>query len=449
MSPSTLHVAGRAALAVLATAAAASPAHAAITAPVRISPSDVRVQETAIPAAGHRTAVVMAGRTRGPAPRSGIWARLGQGTHLGRTQRVTVSSGFALRVAMGADGTAIAAWMSGGGRRTVLYAIAPPGKPFSAAHTLPGSGPVTLGGLAIGPRGRAVIVANTYAAGYAADLFARASIREPGGRFGAPQTLGLSRQDVPVATVAADGTLVAAWFDGPAPPLPPPAPAPSTDGFVRASVLRPGARRFGPPTVLATLRLGTLDVQAASGPGGAVVAWREGDVKRVVPVAAGGAFGSAESFPAPPLPVEGYSDQLAIGLPATGPWFGLWQEVQGRSGDVFRETSSIVRISRRPRGGTFQPGTRLSSRGARAGQPRIAALRDRVIAAWGQTTGSATPRVCIAVRGAREARRCVEAPRNDPGRIAVAASRTYGVVTWLVDVDSIGAGRAVMATYRP
>jgi hypothetical protein len=164
-------------------------------------------------------------------------------------------------------------------------------------------------------------------------------------------------------------------------------------------------------------------------------------------------FGTAESLtvPAPPAG-EGQPDQLALGLPATGPALALWHEVGGVPGDVFKVTSSVVKASVRPPSGAFAPATQVSTAGALAGQPQAAALTDRAIAAWNESTRARGVRVCIIVRAKRTSgseSRCLRATNVDSNTIDVAAGRTYGLVSWIrCSTDPGGGGRLYLATYR-
>lgn len=441
-------------LAATALLGAAPPAHAAIDAADPVSPEGLSVQQAASAAAGNRGAVLMVGH-RGSASRPGafaLYARLGRGTHLGPSQRLDTHSAFAPQVAVGSDGTVVAAWTgeSRGSDGAVRFAIAEPGKPFGRAQTLSGSGRAALGDVAVSATGRALIVTRTRTADPTVGVF----IRAPRHRFGAPQSLGTSRYYLPAAAAAPDGTFVVSWLDTPAPPAPPPAPYTPTPAVVRAATLGTAASRFGPATALGELGFWFSGPEAASGPGGAAIAWRQTYAeKRLVAVERAGVLGGPVPLPIPMPPSgEGQPDELALGLPATGPTVALWHEVGGVSGDVFRVTSSVVKASVRSADGTFPPADTISTPGALAGQPQAAALTDRVLAAWSESVRGRTARVCVTVdagRGARSGSRCLRAPAVDPNTVDVAAGRSFGLVSWIErGADPVGGGRLYLATYR-
>lgn len=434
-------------VAVGAALVAAAPAQAKISASKDVSPRGLLVQDSDLAAAGSRSALLMSTYPKPPktATHYTLQARLGKGTSFEGAQRLADSTG-SNEVAVGSDGTAVAAWTARTTSGVVLrVAIANPGKTFGSAKTVASAPRLALGGVAVAPSGRALVV-------FTRATQVQVSIRKPGHSFGAPVVLGRSRQNTPVAAAAPDGTLAVAWLDTPSGPLPPPAPYVPTPALMLAATLTPTSSTFSAPAELDRLSFWIGGPEAASGLGGAAVIWRQTfGVKRMVTVSPGGGFGPVESLEVPfPGAGEGRPDHLALGIPASGPAMALWHDVQGIPGDVLKVTSSAVVASRRPPGGTFGATTRVSASGWLAGQPYAAVTSNRVVAAWAQAKSGSTPRVCIDVSTATQVgveSLCQIAKLVDETSVDVAAGTSYGLVTWIAG-RTLRGGRLYLTSYK-
>jgi len=116
----------------------AASAQARVTAPQPVSPRGLLVQERAVAAGGGRTAVLMAGYVPSARPQDfSVQARLGDATSLGPLQRLA-GDGYGPRVAVGADGTAVAAWSAHPRRAGAMLRVASarPGHNFGRVQTL-------------------------------------------------------------------------------------------------------------------------------------------------------------------------------------------------------------------------------------------------------------------------------------------------------------------------
>ncbi|MGZ4271626.1 MAG: hypothetical protein ACXVSX_20765 [Solirubrobacteraceae bacterium] len=437
----------------------ATPAQAGLTAPRRVSPPGVLVNQSAVAVGGARMAVLMA---TAPAIRGrphSLQARVGTATRLGPLQRLAGGGIESLQVAVGGDGTAVAAWTARpGGSRTVLRAaVAAPGHRFGRAQTLSQARELVLGGVGVSATGRAVVAWSSETSGRPM----RVAVARAAGRFGRAQTLGHC-QDWPAVTVAPNGTVVVAWLE------PSTLVAVPSSFRVLAATLARDAARFTAPTELATIPSGTGSTsalvfapKAASGPGGAAVSWRQvpGSEGGLVSHTSVASLNADDSFaPAAALPPSIYGHglggdpaHLALGIPVGGSTVALWHEVRTRGNTV---TSMAVKTSLRPRGGAFSPATRLSATGWLAGLPQAGALRDRTVAAWGEYGRPGhRPRIRVAVRRVRRAWTTLPArpaPGLDAGSVAEAAAPHYAVVSWIqIRRTSKGGGRLYLTSYRP
>ncbi|MGZ4294671.1 MAG: hypothetical protein ACXVRM_10555 [Solirubrobacteraceae bacterium] len=386
-------------------------------------------------------------------------ARLGTTTRLGPLQRLAGGGIESLQVAVGSDGTAVAAWTARprGSRLVLRAALAAPGHRFGRAQTLSQAREMALGGVGVSATGRAVVAWSLDTSGRPM----RVAVARAGGRFARAQTLGPC-QDWPAVAVAPNGTVVVAWME------PSTLVAAPSAYRVLAATLARDAARFTAPTELATIPSGpgsmstlVFGPKAASGPGGAAISWRQvpGTEGWLVSHTGVASLNSDGSFaPAAALPPSTYSAglggdpaHLALGIPVGGSTVALWHEVRTHGNTV---TSFAVKTSLRPRGGDFSPATRLSATGWLAGLPQAGALRDRTVAAWGEYGRPGHhPRVRVAVRrvGRAWARLpALTAPGLDAGSVAEAAAPHYAVVSWIqIRRTSKGGGRLYLTSYRP
>ncbi len=420
--------------------------------PQRVSPSTLRVQGLAVGAGGPRTVVLLEGYDPRPNPDVfTLTARVGTATRLGSPQTLARTSVIS-QVAVGADGTAVAAWTerTRSGAQTVKAAIARPDTRFGTVRTVVPPGRVTLGSVAVTAQGRAVISWRT------GDPSGRTSvaIAPPGGRFGPAQTLG-DVQGLPVLAAAPDGTVIASWIDTPPAPQPPPAPAPTDrTSEVYAAALAPDAPRFGAATQLDSLQMWFSGPGVGAGPGGAAVFWRfAGMQRRLVSVLPGGVFTPAVVTP-PMLTAAGIglTDGLSLGFPSNGSTVAVWQDAVPKSAESSELSSSVVRTSTRVRDGAFGAARTLSARGLLAGFPEAGALTDRTVVAWdeGSRTTPGRLRVAVRYRGAWTVRAPITTPGADSGSLGLAAGRTHVAMVWLQrkNIREPG-GEAYLATYRP
>ncbi|WP_187368933.1 hypothetical protein [Baekduia soli] len=426
----------------------AGTAQARVTSPQPVSPTGFHVVQNAVSTGGGRIAVVMLGYHS--SRDFSLQARTGSARGLGPLQRLDTTGEFP-QVAAGADGTVVAAWVAyrQGSTPVLRAAVARPGHNFGHMQELSHARSMALGGVTVTPRGRAVVVWR----GGTSGTSVQAALASSGHAFGTAQTLGTSRQNVPAVSVAPNGTVLVTWLDTPAPPQPPPAPRPAGGpARVFAATLVEGAVRFGRPSELGTMGAGSFGPEAAGGPGGAAVTWRQAatDVRLVAL--------TPQNVFAPPVLLPPYQhrrdgdadlgDHVALGLPAGGSNVALWREVRSNG---FIPTFAAVKSSSRPSGGVFSPAKQLSASGWFAGTPQAGALTDRTVAAWGET-GPGRPRVRIAVRPVGRgwtALRPLPAPGIDTNRLRAATSSRDAVITWIQDVNNQGAGRLILTTYQP
>jgi hypothetical protein len=432
----------------------AASAHASVSAPQPVSPRGLLVQQSAVAAGGHRTAVLMAGY-RAPARRRdfSLHARLGNATSLGRLQRLASGDVHGPQVTVGADGTAVAAWAAHPRPGTTLLrvAIARPGQDFGAVQTLSHAPSIMLGGVGVTAQGRAVVAWRPGTSGTPVQV----AVAAPGRRFAAAQTLGDSRYYEPTVTVAPNGTVFVAWLQTPSPPLPPPAPPPPTrTARVLAATLAQDAATFAPATELGSLDSWYGGPYAASGPGGAAVTWRQiGYEKRLVSLTTRNTFQPASALPPSRYDAE-KGDHLALGFPVDGTNVALWRKIRTRTAEDSTETFAAVNSSIRPPGGAFSPATQISTKGWLAGPPQTADLSDRTIATWSETA-AARARLRIAARPAGQGWKTLHFLRT-PGiyayTVGAAAARRYAVVAWIQHHGpsaQSGDGHMYLATYRP
>ena len=435
-----------------ATAVAAAPAQAGVSAPRVVSPRGLAVQESAVGAGGGRIVVLMGGLSATAHGSTGsVLARIGPASHLGPAQRLG-AGGTGLRLAVGADGTAVAAWITHarGGPAVLRVAVARPGHAFGRAQAISRAGSLTLGGVGVTPSGRAAVTWRRGVGGTPVLL----AVAARGRAFSAPRALGTSRQYAPALTVGPDGTIVVAWLDTPPAPQPPPAPPPATStARVLAVTLAPGASTATPAAELGTLASWFSGPEAAGGPGGSAVTWRQtGTGKLLSSPTVPGVFATPVALPPAPYAAE-QGDHLALALPRGGTQVALWREVRTRSAESPALTFAAVRASVRPAGGAFAAPVRLSSAGRLAGPPQAVALTGRTVAAWVESGGTAA-HVRLAVLpsgGGWSTGAAPAAPGIDPATLAVAGSPGDAALTWIAHAGSGSreTARLQLAVYRP
>ncbi|MEJ7823821.1 MAG: hypothetical protein WKF48_00235 [Solirubrobacteraceae bacterium] len=434
----TSRSAGRIAGLALLAACAATPAYAdSLTAARAVTPAGVEVCDFAVAhaAGGGRTALVYLSGSNCAAPRA-VAARLGLGRNLGPAARLERHGEIygRPRVAVGAGGSAVAAWVARGrraGRDELRVAIASPGRRFAAARTLAqrrtrrGLYPeIALSGIVAGRDGRAVV---SWTVGPRPRSVLRAAVRMRGARFGAPQTLGpiwlagIDSRPSQTLSASPSGIVVAAW-------------TPTERHAAAAATLPVGRRTFG-----AARRVSGADdaeqVRAADGAGGAGVSWQ-------APSADGGqvimrlARLRRDARLAAPSTI-GVSDTVGGRLQADGPLvsftsrspFAAWRAYRdiSEAGDGRFDMSSVqASIGRSPGVGGV---TTVSSAGAQTGVPAVAALSDRGLLAWSETvpTGGARLRLSVNRSGHWAPARTFS---QVSGAVQIAAGRRNAVIAW-------------------
>lgn len=387
---------------VLAGAAWAPGAHAAGWSAARtVTPAGFYVTDFAVAgnASGSRSAVLYAGleryrssRRHGPGR---IAARLGRGSRLGRTQLLDRARGSTApaRLAVGPDGTAVAAWqrLTPGGRQLIRAAIAPPRRSFGRPQTLVATrSTAALGDVVVGLRGRAVV---TWSSQLRGGRVARAALRPPGRRFAIEQTLGATTSP-PALAVTRSGLIAAAWAGT----------VEAGVGPLRAiaAVLPIRARRFAASVALPGELSRFGSVLAVSGAAGAAIAYDGGanasghgiDGMRVARV---GRVGFLVPLPlAAPAPSQ--PPPSAVAVVAGGDVAAVWRVEPAASGAPDAR-ATLVTTSTAPAAAPL-----LSARvgPGLSGDPAAAAVRDALLAAWSEKTGSGAARVRVAeARGGR------------------------------------------------
>jgi hypothetical protein len=460
----------RAACVALAIAGAATPAQAdSLSAGRAVTPRGVVVCDSSVatsPAGGRVALLYHAGPQCSSAP-DRLFARLGRGRDLGpplvledrvsRSGAKQVRIFGAARVAVGTDGSAVAAWVARGreARRDDLrVAIAPPGRRFAAAQTLSrasfrqGFAPrIELIGVIAGPDGRAVVSWTLRPGDRSSTASLRAAVRMPGGRFGAPQSLGpfsivFSSRSAAALALAPSGTIVAAWRPGARP-------------TAAAATLRAGRQRFG-----ATRTISGDDaadhVQAVAGPGGAAVSWS--DDRRMIGSPIGlrlarlrrdGTLG----VPATMAAVDTAGGALEVNgpqvaFPLAGP-VAAWQVFRDISegGDGAMDSTRIDATGAGD-GGPLAPLT-LSTAGALTSGPAVGALSDRALVVWRERVALVRWRLRLAVRRSGGAWEPTRTFADTDGTVAIAAGRHSALLLWRPVAPPGERAGLRLAVYRP
>jgi hypothetical protein len=459
-----------AACAALAVACTAAPAQAdSLSASRAVTPPGVVAcdHSLATSPAGGRVALLYHAGTQCGGEQDHLYARLGRGRNLGpplvledrisRSGAKRVSIFGAARVAVGANGGAVAAWIARGresGRDDLRVAIAAPGRRFGPARTLSrasfrqGYVPrIELIGVIAGSAGRVVVSWTLRHGDRSPAATLRAAVRTPGGRFGAPQSLGpfsvvFSSRSAPALALAPSGTVVAAWRPGAQP-------------TAAAATLRPGRRRFD-----ATRTISGDDaadhVQAVAGPGGAAVSWsddrrtigspirlRVARLRRDGTLAAPSTLAAVDAANGA-LEVDGPQ----VALPFAGPvaaWLVFRDISEG--GDGAMDSTRIDATS--AAGAGPLAALTLSTAGALTGAPIVGALTDRVLVAWRERLAPDRWRLRLAVRGAAGDWQPARTFADTDGTMAIAAGTRSALLLWQPFAPRGQRGRLRLAVYRP
>ena len=424
------------ALAVLVGAAVSADARVVVV-PQPISPRGRVVQGIELAVGGNRTAVLMDTYLQTGTQDIhdfALLARVGEGARPGRLQRLPGGGGSSggTDVAVGGDGTAVAAWIDDKGRRVSLVrvAVAAPGRSFAPPQTIARVSTRyshQLAGVVVTASGRAVVA---WLDPEDARRAVRAAIREPGKRFGPPITLDDGgRSEQPAVAATPWGSVLVSWSGGLRPTIEP---------AVMARTLSPGAKRFSAPVTLTRPPAyfpGRL--AAVSGTGGAGVTWQQrtsnaynaAKMRMLSTLTHDGRFVTSK-LPFPIAELTTGWDTLQMVLPSTARVVAAWADMYQRATND-QITSSTVSTSTRPPGrSSFSPVQRLSASGWIASPPALGVLGDRTVATWTERR-QRTSRLRVAVRPDRGG---WTKPRTIPGAYAAgvyaAGSRQRVAVAW-------------------
>ena len=320
-------------------------------------------------------------------------------------------------LAIGADGTAIAVWTAPAPdplAALVRASLRPPGGAFGAPVTVATVGLTGIPRVAVGPDGTAIVV---WAQSDGSNDLVQASVRPPGGPFAPPVALSGSGQDAqtPQVSFAADGTAIAAWTrsDG-------------ANAIAQASI-RPAGGPFGAPVDLSTTgqnaSLGSPVAFAADGT--ATVVWTRGGVVQAATRAPGGAFGAPVDLSAGDGQIV---DAARIAVGGEGTATAVWTLRRPSE-------SSVVQAITRPAGGAFAAPIDLTATGSDAHSPQVAMSADgTTTAVWRRPGGGGSELVHASTRppgGAFAAAVPLSAEgKNAFDPFVTMASSGYATVLW-------------------
>ena len=272
------------------------------------------------------------------------------------------------RIGTAADGTTTAVWSGGGG--LIQAATRPPGGSFGTPVDLS-----ALGGPAFNPQiaasldGTLVVVWQRFDG--TVDVV-QASVRPPGGSFGAPVDLSAPGKftNFPHVAAAADGTATAVWegFDG-------------VSNIIQAATRLPDGS-FTTPVDLSAPGNFASEPRAAVGPDGTVtVVWyRDDGADDIVQAATrppGGSFGVPVNLSA----IGQDAREPGISTAADGTTIVVWRRFDG--------ADTIVQAAKRPPGGSFAMPVDLSAAGQGASEPRISTSPNgATTAVWRRSNGA-------------------------------------------------------------
>ena len=451
----------------LAAACGAAPAPAqadALSAGRAVTPPGTTIDgfDLATSPAGGRVALLYGADAGGGGDQHLLFARLGEGRNLGParrledrrsasgTRRVTTFGG---KVAVGADGSAVAAWIARdreAGRDQLRVAIAPRGRGFGPARTLvrargrSGYVPyIAVGGVVAGTRGRAVVA---WSLGEPGKTVMQVAVRTRGRGFGAPQSLGPvgpASATPPALVLAPSGAVAAAWTR-----------RSDERTMARTATLRPGGRRFG-----ATRQISGADVAGnvgvTSGPGGAAVFWSDDRRTagtlirlRLARLRRDGTLAAPRTIATVDPGTQAREVAgLQLGFPLAGP-VAAWQVFNdiSEAGDGRKDQTHVdTAVSR---DGVFAASQVRSTPGAPTELPVVGALADRTLVAWPEfTAGSWHLRLAARPTGGDWGPPATFADVN--GAIAIAASRRSALVLWQPFVPLAEQRTLQLAVYRP
>jgi hypothetical protein len=337
---------------------------------------------------------------------------------------------FAPRIAVGTDGTAIAAWVAG---RTLRAAIARPGHDFGRPRTLDtaprdvpsGSTGLLPGGIAVGRDGAGVIA---WRHGDSATADVRVAFRR-GDRFTAPSVLGDSYY-APAVARTPGGAFVVAWQTPPV--MPPPGVPPTLEGNPRVMVAVAANGAFGAPTMLAGPPTFLVTAPSAvSGPGGAAIAWGEQGVQRLAVLTGAGGIDTAGLTSR--SNDTGHDDAMSVAVPSDRSAVAVWRYVRTTPVEEnLRVVGSEILAARRPAGGAFSTPEPLSIARRFAGEPQVAAVRGLTLATWTERAPQGGARLRVRQHDGRRWGAPVTVAAADAiGTVRLAAAGRSAALAWI------------------
>lgn len=293
------------------------------------------------------------------------------------------------RLAIGRDGTAMAAWYRSNG--LIQTTTRTPGGSFGPAVDLPGSGPeAQYPALDIAPDGTTFLVWRRTTETNTPVI--SASIRPPGQGFGAPIDISADVPNNPdglEVAVANDGTATVVWTR-----------EEGSSRVVESTTRAPGGP-FSYPVRLSALggSVSAPDIAVANdGTATVVWSWRDNaaDSPTVVQAATrtpGGSFGSPVDLEAPAGQVQ---DSPSIAVANDGTATVVWSRGDY---DVPGIPPKAIKVATRPPGASFGPAVELPGSRPEGGTPQIAISPDgSATVVWRWTPGDGTHVIKAATR---------------------------------------------------
>lgn len=266
-------------------------------------------------------------------------------------------------VAVDAAGNAAVVWAAGAPPAThVQAALRRPGGAFGPPEEIAVSRNASGTRIALDERGGGVAVWFDLAAEPEAGSTVRAAIRSPDGGWQAPQVLGTASYPFPVLAVDPAGDAVVVWADT------------RPDRSVIESAYRPAGGVFGPSTTVSNA--GRAPDVAFDPKGNAVAVWSNAEtIQTATRQAATGLWGPAADIArgsSPKIGVDGRGDAIVAWGSRSAGGEGVTQTIQA---------------SIRPAGGAWQPPVTLSAPGDFTHMDPVLAVNARgdAVVAWGMS----------------------------------------------------------------
>ncbi len=370
---------------------------------------------------------------------AGILVRRGSGGRLGATQNLGIGSGPHVSIAQ--DGTAAVIWQSsppgGHGRRLVMAAIAPPGKPFGRPQRLLSVLANVVGQRIVATNSRVVAVWGQDVPGQ--DSATRSEIRYA---IAAANTRFAGARTIAYAYYAALGGAVSDAAGDIAVAYQTPLVIGSQGTQAAAAVLPATSSTFDPSQVLSIGTEHSIPFSSAgsasvfSGPGGVAVSYNvEGTLPWQLQVST---LGNGLSFAEPqlagevpnPPPFITWFTGPVVALPSHGGPLVAWTSGRESSAEGSPLTGSLEAVTGQSAGGYSAP-RQVSAPSTLSRYPTAAATSDCAILVWGE---GAFDRERL-VYSVREAAGAIIAPRTLATGVlreaALAGAGSHAVVAWV------------------